>query len=168
MHDDPTDPAETGASAAELAGANLVTLTATITDGDGDTDIGDARHRRRRLRSRTTGRRSSVGGDGPTLVTDDTDTPNDMAGAVSFAGLFTLGLWRDGFKDADDNDVEDADAISYALGVSAPGGVDSGLVDTLSGDKIYLFLEGGQVVGRVGLDGMAGESGRRGCVHDQR
>ena len=38
MHDDPTDPVETGASAAALAGANLVTLTATITDGDGDTD----------------------------------------------------------------------------------------------------------------------------------
>ena len=46
VHDDPTDPAETGASAAALTAANLVTLTATITDGDGDTDIATRRHRR--------------------------------------------------------------------------------------------------------------------------
>ncbi|MDX8447360.1 DUF5801 repeats-in-toxin domain-containing protein [Mesorhizobium captivum] len=36
IHDDPTDPVESGASAATLA-ADLVTLTATATDGDGDT-----------------------------------------------------------------------------------------------------------------------------------
>ena len=47
VHNDPTDPAETGASAAGLSAADLVTLTATITDGDGDTatatrNIGDA------------------------------------------------------------------------------------------------------------------------------
>jgi len=87
----------------------------------------------------------------PTLVTDDTLTPGDTDSA-SFAGLFTKDFGADGFKDSDDNDVEDSDAVTYALGVSAPGGVDSGLVDTLSGDKIYLFLESGQVVGRVGLD----------------
>ena len=50
-------------------------------------------------------------------MTDDTDTPNDIAGPASFAGLFTPDFGADGFKDADDNDVEDADAISYALGV---------------------------------------------------
>ncbi|MNQ31255.1 hypothetical protein D3C85_446240 [compost metagenome] len=47
VHDDPLDPLETGASAAGLLAANLVTLTATVTDGDGDTatatrNIGDA------------------------------------------------------------------------------------------------------------------------------
>ncbi|RWA76957.1 MAG: hypothetical protein EOQ28_04575 [Mesorhizobium sp.] len=37
IHDDPTDPVESGVSAATLAAADLVTLKATITDGDGDT-----------------------------------------------------------------------------------------------------------------------------------
>ena len=38
--------------------------------------------------------------------------------SASFAGLFTPAFGNDGSKDADNNDVEDADAISYALGVS--------------------------------------------------
>jgi hypothetical protein len=83
-------------------------------------------------------------------VTDDTDIPDSAS--MSFAGVFAPVFGEDGFKDADDDDAEDLDAVTYALGVSAPGGVDSGLVDTLSGDKIYLFLETGEVVGRVGLD----------------
>ncbi|MER9640563.1 DUF5801 repeats-in-toxin domain-containing protein [Mesorhizobium sp. M0239] len=37
IHNDPADPVESGASAAVLAAADLVTLTATATDGDGDT-----------------------------------------------------------------------------------------------------------------------------------
>ncbi|WP_207886450.1 DUF5801 repeats-in-toxin domain-containing protein [Pseudomonas sp. 30_B] len=152
VHNDPNDPVESGASAAGLAAANLVTLTATATDGDGDTasatrNIGDA------FKFEDDG--PSISGNlttAPTLTTDDTDIP-DTAGPTSFAGLFTSDFGKDGFKDTDDNNVQDANAITYALGVSASGGVDSGLVDTLSGDKIYLFLEGGSVVGRVGTAG---------------
>ncbi|WP_375741385.1 DUF5801 repeats-in-toxin domain-containing protein [Pseudomonas boanensis] len=151
VHNDPADPAETGPSAAGLAAA-LVTLTATITDGDGDTDTA----------TRNIGGAFKFEDDGPsidantvavpTLTTDDTEIP-DSAGPTSFAGVFTSAFGQDGFKDTDDNNVQDADAITYTLGVSAPGGVDSGLVDTLSGDKIYLFLESGAVVGRVGTAG---------------
>ena len=92
----------------------------------------------------------------PPLVTDDTNTPNDIAGPVSFAALFTSAFGADGFKDADHNNIEDADAIRYVLNVSSTGGVESGLIDSVSGDKIYLFKEGGQVVGRVGLDDNGG------------
>ena len=151
VHDDPLDPVESGASAAGLLAASLVTLTATITDGDGDTDTA----------TRNIGDAFTFEDDGPSisananpvppLITDDTDI-EDTAGPTSFAGLFTSAFGQDGFKDSDDDDVEDADAISYALGVSASGGVDSGLRDTLSGDKIFLFLESGAVVGRVGTD----------------
>ncbi|WP_371229178.1 DUF5801 repeats-in-toxin domain-containing protein [Pseudomonas sp. QE6] len=152
VHNDPTDPVESGASAATLAAANLVTLTATVTDGDGDTasasrNIGDA------FKFEDDG--PSISGNqtaAPTLTTDDTDIP-DTAGPTSFAGLFDSNFGKDGFKDTDDNNVQDANAITYALGVSASGGVDSGLVDTLSGDKIFLFLESGSVVGRVGTAG---------------
>ena len=69
-------------------------------------------------------------------MTDDTDTPDDSGQCVVCGGCSRANFGTDGFKDSDDNDVEDADAISYALSVSAPAGVDSGLVDTLTGDKI--------------------------------
>ena len=39
--------------------------------------------------------------------------------------------------------------MTYALGVSAAG-VDSGLIDSVSGNHVFLFLESGQVVGREG------------------
>ena len=87
----------------------------------------------------------------PVLITDDTDI-TDVDGPTSFVNVFTPDFGADGFKDSDDDDAEDADAVTYALGVSAENGVDSGLVDTISGDSVYLYLEGGDVVGRVGLD----------------
>ena len=52
----------------------------------------------------------------PILVTDDTDTP-DVASA-SFAGLFDSTFGADGPKDADDNDITDADAITIRLASS--------------------------------------------------
>ena len=85
----------------------------------------------------------------PTLTTDDTDIP-DSAGPTSFAGLFTADFGEDGFKDADDNDVADADAISYALGVKDGGSnVLSGLTDTLTGDAVVLNKVGNDIVGTV-------------------
>ena len=42
----------------------------------------------------------------PTLTTDDTRDP-DSDGPTSFADLFTSAFGADGFKDADDNNVED-------------------------------------------------------------
>ncbi|WP_349363819.1 MAG: DUF5801 repeats-in-toxin domain-containing protein [Roseitalea porphyridii] len=42
-------------------------------------------------------------------------------------------------------------AVTYALGISAAG-ADSGLVDTATGENVFLFLEDGIVVGRHGAD----------------
>lgn len=89
----------------------------------------------------------------PTLTTDDTDIP-DSAGPTSFANLFTPDYGQDGFLDADDDDVIDADALVYALGVKDDGtDVASGLYDTLSGMEIVLNKEGDDVVGRAGSGG---------------
>ena len=71
-------------------------------------------------------------------MTDDTDTPNDMAGPVSFAALFNSSFGKDGFKDSDDNDVEDADALAFSLSITGGNGTPSGLVDVLTGDAILL------------------------------
>jgi len=151
VHDDPDDPEETGASAATLAAADLVTLTATATDDDLDEDsgpknIGDA------FKFEDDGpsiERSATAV--PTLTTDDTAIPGSD-GPTDFSVLFDTDFGKDGFKDADDDDAEDADAVTYALGVKDVNGVDSGLVDTLTGNSIFLYLDGAVVNGRVGND----------------
>ena len=74
----------------------------------------------------------------PTLTVDETTFATDAS--ASFAGLFTAGAFgNDGFKDADNNDIEDADAISYKLGISAPGAA-SGLTDTLTNEAVTLSV----------------------------
>ena len=146
VHDNPADHVESGGSAATLA-ANLVVLTATIEDGDGDTasataNIGGS------FQFEDDGPSISRNGTtAPTLVTDDTDTPNDTAGPTSFAGLFTAAFGKDSFKDADDNDVEDADALRFGLSITGGNGTDSGLNDTLSGDNILLRVVGNTIEG---------------------
>ena len=59
------------------------------------------------------------------------------------------GFGKDGFKDANDDIVPDADAISYALDISGVG-VASGLSDTLSGDE--LAVQGRHALWTCGLD----------------
>ena len=124
VHDDPTDPEE-DTSPATLA-AGLISLTATATDGDGDTasataDIGNA------FTFEDDGPTVTAEGAVPTLVTDDTDIP--ASASDDFSGIFATLFGNDG--------EAAADALTYALDVSAPD-VDSGLVDTLSGDSILL------------------------------
>ena len=112
VHDDPADPVETGASAAVLAARDLITLTATITDGDGDTDSATA----------TSPAPSPFEDDGPTIdaATGGGSDPGDRrhrhaerrcGPGRALPALFNAALRHaDGFKDSDDNDVEDADA----------------------------------------------------------
>ncbi|MFC6655129.1 DUF5801 repeats-in-toxin domain-containing protein [Roseibium salinum] len=89
----------------------------------------------------------------PALVTDDSDI-TDSAGPVSFASLFTSVFGADSFKDTDDDNVQDVDAISYALSVNGGDGVDSGLNDTLSGNNILLRVNGDSIEGY--LEGATG------------
>ena len=50
------------------------------------------------------------------------------------------------------------ESVAYTLGV-ATAGVDSGLVDSESGNHVFLFVEGGEVVGRAGTDATDAGSG---------
>lgn len=142
VHDDPADAVESGASAAVLASADLVTLTATATDGDGDSasktlDIADS------FSFGDDGVDVSLTGEtGTPLMTDDSTLGSD--GPVDLSGLFDITYGNDGA----------GDAPTYALGLSAPD-ADSGLTDTATGDRILLRLAGtGTVEGY--LDGDAG------------
>ncbi|CZH22356.1 Poly(beta-D-mannuronate) C5 epimerase 2 [Legionella pneumophila] len=75
------------------------------------------------------------------LATNDTQ---------SFAGLFTPSFGADG--------AAAANALSYSLGVSADGAA-SGVLDTASGNQVFLFLEDGIVVGREGSDALDAATG---------
>ena len=139
VHDDPNDPDE-NTSPATLSAAGLVTLTAKITDGDGDTDTA----------TRNIGNAFKFEDDGPNIDPSQASVPSLTVdetvfatnAAASFAGLFTSGTFgADGFKDTDNNNVEDADAIGYKLGISAPN-VASGLIDTLTNESVTLSVNG--------------------------
>jgi hypothetical protein len=141
VHDDPDDHDESG-SPAKFSAAGLVTLTATAYDGDGDHDDATA----------DIGLAFNFEDDGPSmelssaeppsLVTDDTDiTDSDTA---DYSGLFDADFGNDG--------EASVDGITYALGVSGAD-IDSGLVDTLSGEAVLLNLVAGEVVGTTALGG---------------
>ena len=70
------------------------------------------------------------------LQVDETNLA--LNATTNYSGAFTGNYGADG-----------AGSIGYSLEVKAPG-ADSGLKDTASGSDIKLYLEGGEVVGRVG------------------
>ena len=131
-------PNTTADQESSLASANLVQLSATVVDGDGDSSSAIL----------NLGSVISFRDDGPSIsagvATADAlqvDESNLAINAnVSFAGAFTSSYGADG-----------AGTTTYALTVSAAG-VDSGLDDSALGGNILLFLEGGNVVGRVGSE----------------
>ncbi len=143
VHSDTSNPDDSSSSMT----ANLITLAANVTDGDGDTanvvaDIAGS---------------FIFKDDGPTLVDPDSiadvkltvdETTLTINDSASFAGVFTETYGADGVGSVD----------GYALGVSIAG-ADSGLVDTATGNKVFLFLESGVVVGREGTDATAAATG---------
>ncbi len=84
------------------------------------------------------------GGVEPTLVVDETNLNIDNS--ASFAGLFSAT------KDAG-TDGEQSHDIDYSLDVKSSN-VDSGLVDTATGDNVLLKVDAGQVVGYVTIAGV--------------
>ena len=136
----------------EILAAGLVTLrgTATIEDGDGDTasetvllDLGG------NIRFADDGPDVTVTGVAPALIVDETDLGTDATG--EFGDVFTFDFGADGPGSVGGGE-------SYDLGISASG-ADSGLVDTATGNSVFLFLEAGVVVGREGTDALDAATG---------
>ncbi|WP_410500124.1 retention module-containing protein [Chitinibacter sp. S2-10] len=163
VHGDPSDPDESDTPATLDLG--LVTLTATITDKDGDSDTAE----------RDISGSFVFEDDGPSidptqtavpsLIVDesDLDTEDGATTSAFFTSLFTAGdFGADGEGD-----------IAYALSLNLPeeeDSVDSGLVDTLSGDPVLLSVDtdgddAGDIVGmadgeevlRISVDAESGE-----------
>ncbi|BCD87276.1 hypothetical protein PSm6_36830 [Pseudomonas solani] len=121
-----------------LSAADLVKLVATITDKDGDANSA----------SLNLGNAISFKDDAPTINAGQAQTASlqvdetnlALNATTNFSGAFTSSYGADG-----------AGSIGYTLEVKAQG-ADSGLKDTATGSDIKLYLEGGEVVGRVGSD----------------
>ena len=124
---------------------NLLVGTATTTDKDGDTvqaSVGDDVT----LVFKDDGpsiTATIVGA--PTLSVDESTLATNANGA--FAAQFSPTFGADG---------QGATPVTYAL--STPGG-NSGLVDTASGDPVFLFKVGDNVVGKAGDDATQAASG---------
>ncbi|WP_435417884.1 DUF5801 repeats-in-toxin domain-containing protein [Parerythrobacter aurantius] len=125
--------------------AGKISANVTIKDGDNDTDSASVQ----------------IGGalvfydDGPSVVLSGTNPDLQVSDAalatdatLSFAGAFTFAGGNDGSA-----------GTSYALAVT--GGQPSGIVDTLTGNAVFLFLEAGVVVGREGADAGAAATGEK-------
>ena len=148
QHDDPTDPDEADSPVTLAAGSLNAVVTAQ--DGDGDTDQSGAVDISGVIAFEDDGPTVTVTGAIPQLLVDESFLGTDAT--AEFGDVFTFAYGADG------------EALgggeSFLLGISAEG-ADSGLVDTATGNSVYLFLEGGVVVGREGtdaLDAVGGEA----------
>jgi VCBS repeat-containing protein len=84
----------------------------------------------------------------PNLTVDESSLGIDATG--SFAGAFAALYGADG--------AAATNPLTYALNVSAAGAA-SGLVDSATGNGIFLFKVGNNVVGKVGATSAAADSG---------
>ena len=141
-----------------------ITLTATITDNDGDTDSASINigttiiiHDDSPTIAVVQGEGSEEGPQLPVLpgslevdesgLTDGAQTASFPTTATQdFSGSFTHA------------DGADGATIAYALSVAA-GGVDTGLVDSLTGNKVFLFSVNGVISAREGTDATSAASG---------
>ncbi|MFV3334858.1 retention module-containing protein [Pseudomonas sp. NY15437] len=118
-------------------GEGRISLSATVTDADGDhqsasLDLGS------KLTFLDDGPSISVGNtEGLHLTVDESDLSQDASSSGSVADLFNAQFGADG-----------AGSITYQ--VSTTDNTDSGLKDTATGDKIFLFNTANGVEGRVG------------------
>ncbi|MCO6060586.1 DUF5801 domain-containing protein, partial [Pseudomonas sp. MOB-449] len=127
-----------------LAADTLITLTATTTDKDGDTATATL-NIAQNLNFEDDGPSISTTGTEPTATVDETVLATNAS--ADFSVNFTSAFGADG-----------AGTLAYALGISAAGAV-SGLTDTATNNGVFLFLEGGVVVGREGATAALAASG---------
>lgn len=92
----------------------------------------------------------AAGAEPTALTVDDSDTATNAQG--DFSGLFVVSYGADG--------AAQTDALTYTLGIGT-GGPDSGVVDTASGNAVFLFAsEGGlTITGKAGTSLANAETG---------
>jgi hypothetical protein len=129
-----------------LSSAGLVVLTATAHDKDGDTafkalDIGT------QLTFKDDGPSIAVNATTPLSITDDESVPG-TDNFATYAANFTSSYGADGSAGT---------PITYAI--AATSGADSGLMESGTGNHVFLFNESGVVVGRAGTNALTAAAG---------
>ncbi|GIK99904.1 MAG: hypothetical protein BroJett029_41130 [Alphaproteobacteria bacterium] len=157
VHGDTTDPDEADTPATFADG--VLNLEVTATDGDGDTDTGtidlgklikiEDDGPKATLIEATQGGElrldESVGTDGGDLDAADEELPGAHPDAIGFATAAAGTL----FVESVDYGKDGPGSKLYDLVLNGGDGVESGIVDTKSGDPVQLFLEGGAIVGKA-------------------
>src|SRR5215472_767979 len=124
---------------AGLSGSNKVVLNATITDGDGDSATASL-DLTPQLLFKDVGPTITASATGePTLTTTDPNSGSSSSANGAFAVQFTTNFGADG----------QAAANSETFAFSNVSGVDSGGIDTATGQHVLLSGGGSQIVGTV-------------------
>ena len=124
-----------------LLNDNLVTLTATKTDKDGDSAPATL----------NIGQNLVFLDDGPSVAVNVVTAPDALTVDETNLSTNASANYADNFGNAPNYGADSVGGIStdFTLSVKSEG-VDSGLHDVASDNSIFLHLQGGQVVGRVG------------------
>ncbi|MGY4291885.1 NAD(P)H-flavin reductase [Bradyrhizobium sp. LM2.7] len=130
--------------------SNLVTLVATITDADGDTASA----------SMDLGRQIAFLDDGPSLTVTASVAADALVVDETNLAVDATANFADNFAVSSNYGADGAGTTSsaYALTIKSVG-ADSGLIDVATGQHIYLYTDGADVVGRVGSGGSPDASG---------
>jgi hypothetical protein len=122
---------------------DLGAINVTVLEGGSDTELAELGSH---LIFQDDGPLIDVSGNtAPMLEVDETALLSDDMD--NFSGLFG----------APDYGADGAGTVEYTLGVSS--GSNSGLIDTATGNSVFLFLESGQVVGREGTGAVDAATG---------
>ena len=101
-------------------------------------------------------------GIGPDLVVDESFIPG-IGSQVAVAGSPTSNIDTEAFAASFTvNATAGVQSITYALsvpGATATTGVDSGLIDSMTGNHVFLFVQGGEVFGREGTSATTAAGG---------
>ena len=144
VHNDPSDPVESGVSAATLSAANLVTVTrsSTITDRDGDSvtdaatiDIGQA------LRFED---------DGPSVNVSATQAADTLTVDETVLATNASANFADNFSSSSAFGADGAGTLNSAYTLSTNAG-STGLVDTATLQNVVLVMNSGVVEGRTAI-----------------
>ncbi|WP_245283698.1 DUF5801 repeats-in-toxin domain-containing protein, partial [Bradyrhizobium sp. URHD0069] len=131
--------------------AGLVSLTATVTDSNNASASA----------SIDLGPQITIHDDGPSITVTAADAAADalLVDETNLAVNATANF-ADNFSVVSNFGADGAGTIDsvYTLGIKSVG-VDSGLIDVATGQHIYLYTSGADVVGRVGAGGVADPAG---------
>ncbi|WP_244622338.1 DUF5801 repeats-in-toxin domain-containing protein, partial [Bradyrhizobium ivorense] len=137
-----------------LSSADLITLTRTDTITDHDQDAASS------SASINIATALSFHDDGPNITLTATAPADALVVDETNLAINASANFADNFTATSNFGADGAGTINsaFVLGIKSAG-VDSGLIDVATGQHVFLFMDGADVVGRVGAGGAADPAG---------